>query len=113
MNTQEKCQYCDHIGRPDNVRAHIKSVHDKIRPACTACGNDFATKSSLKRHEGKCKKKSEIEQVNEQENNKEQQHDKKHENEQQIENDMEHERHENDGNHGVLGSFSVFKIKTE
>lgn len=55
VQTDVKCDSCDYVGRPDNVKAHIKSIHDRIRPICEGCGNNFATKSSLIRHLPKCK----------------------------------------------------------
>lgn len=56
METEKvvKCKYCEHIGRADNVRAHEKSIHEKIRPICTNCAKDFANKSLLMRHLPKC-----------------------------------------------------------
>lgn len=49
MNTI-KCDICNYIGRPDNVRAPTQSVHLKIRLKCDVCNKDFVTKTSLKRH---------------------------------------------------------------
>lgn len=52
---QVKCEFCEYVGRPDNVKAHTQSKHQGIRPTCEKCDNNFATKSSLKRHLGNCK----------------------------------------------------------
>lgn len=51
-----KCKFCDYICRPDNVRAHEKSVHEKGGPVCADCDKKFANKYSLKRHFSTCKK---------------------------------------------------------
>lgn len=55
VKCDEKCRFCNYFGRPDNVRAHVKSIHEKIRPICNGCAHSFATSSSLKRHLPKCK----------------------------------------------------------
>lgn len=55
-----KCAFCNYIGRPDNVKAHVNSKHEKNRPFCD-CGKDFANKSSLKRHSLVCQIKKPIE----------------------------------------------------
>lgn len=57
-----KCDFCEVVARPDNIREHIKIKHQKIKEVCLDCGNTFATKSSLKRHQSNqinqaCKKK--------------------------------------------------------
>lgn len=56
METEKvvKCKYCEHVGRADNVRAHEKNKHEKIRPICANCAKDFYNTSSLKRHLPKC-----------------------------------------------------------
>lgn len=56
------CHICGIEGRPDNIRRHITSVHDKIKETCAMCGVQVSTPSALKRHQKfACQKKPENE----------------------------------------------------
>lgn len=61
-----KCEFCEYIGRKDNVKRHVERVHENptkfenknfSKHVCD-CGQTFTAVSSLKRHrEGKCSEK--------------------------------------------------------
>lgn len=51
----EKCPLCSYVNRKDNVKEHIKRVHDQIKEICDYCKAPFYNNSSLRRHLLKCK----------------------------------------------------------
>lgn len=61
----KKCEFCEYIGRKDNMKRHVERVHENptkienknVPKYVCGCGQTFTAASSLKRHrEGKCSK---------------------------------------------------------
>ena len=51
IKNSHKCHLCGKIfGRKDHLKAHIKSVHEKIKFMCELCSKECSYKSDLTKH---------------------------------------------------------------
>lgn len=45
-----KCTFCEYEGRPDNVKRHVKTTHEKVISYSCDCAKSFTSTTALKRH---------------------------------------------------------------